>query len=161
VNGKPLSLAARDYEQQPAVSHGIVRRLSHSTTLLVITSSGYERYRDFATSNALNVLFLDEIIAMFIDRGWTPIDAYSDVVYDPTAQDPAREVSFGPWRKRVAGSTLNVATLARMTFMKIQGGMRSGNDVRKIAFLIARKQTVTRTDPLHNLRHSRSGRGGR
>jgi peptidoglycan-N-acetylglucosamine deacetylase len=35
--------------------------------------------------NALNALYLDQLIAMFIDRGWKPIDAlyaYADVVYD-------------------------------------------------------------------------------
>ena len=35
--------------------------------------------------NALNALYLDDLIAMFIDKGWKPIDAlhaYADVVYD-------------------------------------------------------------------------------
>lgn len=35
--------------------------------------------------NALNALYLDQLIGMFIDRGWQPIDAlyaYADVVYD-------------------------------------------------------------------------------
>jgi len=35
--------------------------------------------------NALNALYLDQLIAMFIDKGWKPIDAldaYADVVFD-------------------------------------------------------------------------------
>lgn len=35
--------------------------------------------------NALNALYLDQLIAMFIDKGWKPVDAlhaYADVVYD-------------------------------------------------------------------------------
>ena len=35
--------------------------------------------------NALNALYLDQLIGMFIDRGWKPIDAlyaYADIVYD-------------------------------------------------------------------------------
>jgi peptidoglycan-N-acetylglucosamine deacetylase len=35
--------------------------------------------------NALNALYLDQLIAMFIDKGWKPIDAlyaYADTVYD-------------------------------------------------------------------------------
>jgi len=35
--------------------------------------------------NALNALFLDDLIAMFLERGWKPVDAewaYADPVYD-------------------------------------------------------------------------------
>ena len=45
--------------------------------------------------NALHALYLDQLIAMFIDRGWKPIDAlyaYSDPVYDRQPQTlPAGE----------------------------------------------------------------------
>jgi peptidoglycan-N-acetylglucosamine deacetylase len=35
--------------------------------------------------NVLNALYLDQLVAMFIDKGWKPVDAlyaYADVVYD-------------------------------------------------------------------------------
>ena len=69
--------------------------------------------------NALNALFLDQLIAMFIDRGWKPIDAlhaYRDGIYD-------RQPKILP-----AGESL-IWALAKLLVKLIMGDYKQGFDI--------------------------------
>jgi len=72
--------------------------------------------------NPLNALFLDDLISMFLQKRWQPIDAklaFSDPVYDLNPDIlPAGELNLGPG-KRGEGLKMSSGTREKMMFTRI------------------------------------------